>query len=76
MQLDTTISVQPTSTTTPYTHISQVTRDYFAGKPVIVRGYGPLSGLTIDCYEAAALRRMGYKRVELCLGTETEEVVL
>jgi len=41
MKLDT-LSVQPTATTTPYTNVNQVIRDYYAGKPVLVRGYDRL----------------------------------
>ena len=75
MKLDT-LSVQPTVNTTPYTDISQVIRDYYAGKPVLVRGYNQLSGLTVDCYEEPTLRSMGYTRVEFRLGAQSKEVVL
>lgn len=71
-----TLSVQPTANNTPYTNIHQVIRDYYAGKPVLVRGYGPLSGLTVDCYEASTLRSLGYTSVEFRLGAQSKEVVL
>lgn len=70
------LSVQPTANNTPYTNIHQVIRDYYAGKPVLVRGYGPLSGLTVDCYEADTLRSLGYTSVEFRLGAQSKEVVL
>jgi hypothetical protein len=75
MKLDT-LSVQPTATTTPYTNVNQVIRDYYAGKPVLVRGYDRLSGMTIDCFEAPILRDMGYTRVEFRLGDQSKEVAL
>lgn len=75
MQLNT-LSVQPTASSEPYTSVNQVVRDYYAGKPVIIRGYGPLAGLSVDCYEADTLRSLGYTSVEFCLNTETKEVVL
>lgn len=76
MKLDTTLSVQPTSSTTPYTNVNQVVRDYYAGKPVLVRGYCQLSGLTVDCYETPYLKDMGYTHVEFRLGSQSKEVVL
>ena len=75
MKLDT-LSVQPTANTTPYTNIHQVIRDYRSGKPVLVRGYGQLSGLTVDCYEESVLRSMGYTHVEFRLGDQSKEVTL
>ena len=75
MKLDI-LSVQPTANTTPYTNIGQVVRDYFRGKPVIVRGYNHLSGLTIDCYETPILKDMGYTTIEFRLGDQSKEVVL
>jgi len=76
MKLDTVLSVQPTSSDVPYTNIHQVVRDYYAGKPVLVRGYCQLSGLTVDCYEETYLRDMGYTHVEFRLGDQSKEVVL
>ena len=70
------LSVQPTATTTPYTNLNQVLRDYRSGKPVLVRGYGQLSGLTVDCYEEPMLRSMGYTHVEFRLGAQALEVAL
>ena len=75
MKLDT-LSVQPTVNNTPYTNINQVIRDYFDGKPVLVRGYGPFSGLTLDCYEESTLRSLGYTSVEFRLGDQSKEVAL
>lgn len=75
MKLDT-LSVQPTANSTPYTNINQVIRDYFQGKPVLVRGYNQLSGLTIDCYETPVLKDMGYTCIEFRLGAQSKEVVL
>lgn len=75
MKLDT-LSVQPTANTTTYTNIQQVIRDYRAGKPVLVRGYGQLSGLTVDCYEEPTLRSMGYTSIEFRLGAQSKEVIL
>ena len=74
--MSTTLSVQPTASPTPYTNISQVIRDYYAGKPVLVRGYDQLSGLTIDCYEESTLRSLGYTHVEFRLGDQSKEVTL
>jgi len=74
--MSTTLSVQPTASLTPYTNIHQVIRDYRSGKPVLIRGYGQLSGLTIDCYEESALRSMGYTHVEFRLGPQSKEVAL
>jgi hypothetical protein len=71
-----TLSVQPTASAKPYTNIHQVARDYYSGKPVLVRGYNELAGLTVDLYEANTLRSLGYSHLELCLGTETMEVAL
>jgi hypothetical protein len=51
-------------------------RDYRSGKPVLVRGYGPLSGLAVDCYEEPTLKDMGYTRIEFRLGSSYQEVVL
>lgn len=76
MKLDNILSVQPTATPTPYTNVNQMIRDYYAGKPVVVRGYGRLSGLTIDCYEEPTLRSLGYTRVEFRLGSQSKEVAL
>jgi hypothetical protein len=70
------LSVQPTKSTTPYTNIHQVLRDYRSGKPVLIRGYGELSGLTIDCFEESTLRSMGYTHVEFRLGAQALEVSL
>jgi hypothetical protein len=70
------LSVQPTNSTSPYYDIHQVIRDYRSGKPVLVRGYDRLSGLTIDCYEEPTLRSMGYAYVEFRLGSQSKEVVL
>lgn len=70
------LSVQPTNSTTPYYDIHQVIRDYRSGKPVLVRGYDQLSGLTIDCFEESALRSMGYTHVEFRLGSQSKEVAL
>ena len=75
MKLDT-LSVQATASTEVYTNITQVIRDYHAGKPVLARGYGPLSGLTVDCYEGSSLKDMGYTRIEFRLGAQSKEVVL
>ena len=75
MKLDI-ISVQPTASNEVYTNVSQVIRDYYAGKPVLVRGYGPLSGLTVDCYEEPILRDMGYTHVEFRLGSQHTEIAL
>ena len=74
--MSTTLSVQPTASPTPYTNISQVIRDYYAGKPVLVRGYGPFSGLTLDYYEESTLRSLGYTHVEFRLGDQSKEVAL
>lgn len=70
------LSVQPTASNEVYTNIHQVIRDYYAGKPVLVRGYGPLSGLTVDCYEERTLKDMGYTSVEFRLGAQSKEVAL
>lgn len=75
MKLDT-LSVQPTANTTSYTNINQVIRDYYAGKPVLVRGYSQLSGMTVDCYEEPTLRSMGYTSIEFRLGSQSKEVTL
>lgn len=75
MQLNT-LSAQPTASNEVYTNINQVIRDYRSGKPVLVRGYGPLSGLAIDCYEERTLKDMGYTQIEFRLGAESKEVVL
>ena len=75
MKLDT-LSVQATASNEVYTNIHQVIRDYRAGKPVLVRGYGPLSGLTVDCYEEPNLKSMGYTSIEFRLGAQSKEVVL
>lgn len=75
MQLNT-LSVQPTASSEPYTSVNQVVRDYYAGKPVLIRGYGPLAGLSVDCYEAATLRSLGYTQIEFRLGAQSKEVVL
>lgn len=71
-----TLSVQPTASNEVYTNIHQVIRDYYQGKPVLVRGYNQLSGLTIDCYEERTLRSLGYTHIEFRLGAESKEVVL
>ena len=76
MKLDTTLSVQPTSSDVHYTSVNQVIRDYYAGKPVLVRGYGQMSGLTVDCYETPYLKDMGYTHVEFRLGDQSKEVAL
>lgn len=70
------LSVKPTATTTPYCNIHQVVRDYRAGKPVVVRGYNQLAGLTIDCYEEPTLRQMGYTTIEFRLGSQSKEVAI
>jgi len=70
------LSVQPTNSTTPYYNIHQVIRDYRSGKPVLVRGYCHLSGLTIDCFEEPILRSMGYTHVEFRLGSQSKEMAL
>lgn len=70
------LSVQPTAPLSNYTNIHQVLRDYRSGKPVLVRGYGQLSGLTIDYYEEPTLRSMGYTHVEFRLGGQSLEVAL
>lgn len=75
MKLDT-LSVQATASNEVYTNIHQVIRDYHAGKPVLVRGYGPLSGLTVDCYGEPNLKDMGYTSIEFRLGSQSKEVVL
>lgn len=71
-----TLSVSPTSSNTPYYTINEVIRDYYAGKPVMVRGYGPLMDQSIDQYDAPQLKDMGYTHVEFRLGGEYREVVL
>lgn len=71
-----TLSVQPTASNEVYTNIHQVVRDYRSGKPVLVRGYGPLAGLAIDCYEERTLKDMGYTRIEFRLGAQYREVAL
>lgn len=70
------LSVQATSSDKPYTNVNQMIRDYHDGKPVLVRGYGPLSGLTVDCYEERTLRNLGYAAIEFCLGSTHKEVAL
>lgn len=70
------LSVQPTATNEVYTNINQMIRDYRSGKPVLVRGYGPLSGLAIDCYEEPTLKGMGYTTIEFRLGAQHQEVAL
>ena len=70
------LSVQATSSMEPYTNIDRVVQDYYDGKPVLVRGYGSLSGLTIDCYEEHTLRNLGYTALEFCLGSTQKEVSL
>jgi hypothetical protein len=70
------LSVQPTAPLSTYTNPHQVLNDYRSGKPVLVRGYDRLSGLTIDCYEEPTLRDMGYTHVEFRLGAQSLEVAL
>ena len=69
-----TISVAPT--THKYTNIDQMVRDYYEGRPVMVRGYGQLAGLAIDCFESKTLRELGYTTIEFCLGSQIKEVKL
>jgi hypothetical protein len=70
------ISVIPTVNDRPYRSVNEVYSDYVRGKPVLVRGYGPLSGLTVDVYEERTLKALGIKAIEFCLGGSTKEVVL
>lgn len=71
-----TLSVAPTSSNVPYYTINEVIRDYYAGKPVMVRGYGPLMDQPIDVYDTPQLKDMGYTSVEFRLGGEYMEVAL
>lgn len=68
------LSVAPT--TYSYDNVNQMVRDYYEGRPVMVRGYGPLAGLTIDCFESKTLRELGYETVEFCYGSQLKEISL
>lgn len=69
-----TLSLAPT--TYAYQNVDQMISDYFAGRPVLVRGYGPLGGLSIDCYEESTLRSLGYSALEFRYGAYTKEIPL
>jgi hypothetical protein len=65
-----------TPTTYSYKTIHQMLADYRAGRPVMVHGYGPLSGLTVDCYEEYTLKKLGYTHIEFRYHDQSLEVVL
>lgn len=65
-----------TPTTYRYKNIHQMLADYRSGRPVMVHGYGQLSGLTIDCYEEKTLKSLGYTHLELRYHDQSLEVAL
>jgi hypothetical protein len=65
-----------TPTTYNYKNIHKMLSDYRAGRPVMVHGYGPLSGLAVDCYEEHTLRNLGYTHLELRYHDQSMEVEL
>lgn len=71
-----TLVVGPTRSDQPYYNVNQMLHDYQHGKPVLVSGYGPLSGLAIDCYEEQSLKDLGYNAIEFRLGAASLEVAI
>jgi hypothetical protein len=69
-----TLSVSPTTYT--YRNIHEMIRDYRRGRPVMVRGYGPLAGLTVDTYEERTFKELGYTAIEFRYGAQSKEVSL
>ena len=69
-----TLSVSPTTYT--YRSVHQMIRDYHRGRPVMVHGYGPLAGLTVDTYEERTLKDLGYTAIEFRYGDQSVEVAL
>jgi hypothetical protein len=69
-----TLSVSPTAYT--YLNIHQMVSDYHRGRPVMVRGYGPLAGLTVDTYEERTLKQLGYTAIEFRYHDQSVEVAL